>query len=84
MPEVAAKVDEIVSTIRQAVPEFKQKALSAAAKIDLIVREQHRAVPIKNIGDLAKNLGWKLTDDEVRQSVEVLKQLNLITTEASK
>lgn len=76
----ALAVDETVNAIREVIPEFRQRALSAAAKIDLILSEHEGPVPVAELRDLAGALGWTLSDDEVQQSVQVLEQLKLVTT----
>jgi uncharacterized protein YwgA len=75
----AALVSETVSTIAAAVPGFRQKTLSAAAKIDLIVSEHQDPIPKNEIGRLAKELGWDLSESEVNEALDVLKRLDLVS-----
>lgn len=79
----ARAVDETVNAVRQVIPGFKQRALSAAAKIDLILNEHEDPVPVGELRNLARELGWTLSDDEVQQSVRVLEQLGLVRTTGS-
>jgi uncharacterized protein YwgA len=76
--EEAQEVRETIDAIRQAVPEFRQKTLSAAAKIHLIVTEQNRALPSDLLRDLARELGWNLKQAEVSEAVNVLARLGLV------
>jgi uncharacterized protein YwgA len=76
--EEAREVFETVGTIAQAIPDFRQKALSAAAKIDLIVAEQNRPVPLAEIRALATELGWSLSEGEVGEALDVLARLDLV------
>jgi uncharacterized protein YwgA len=81
-PSEAKTVEETIAAIEEAIPGLKQRPLSAAAKIDLILTEQGRAVRVSELGSLADDLGWKLTEDEVKQSVGVLESLDLVTSPA--
>jgi uncharacterized protein YwgA len=83
-PEQAKAVDETVAAIRRSIPRLRQKPLSAAAKIDLILREQDAPVKVADLPKLARNLGWQLTTTDVRKTVEVLKDLELVETSAKK
>jgi uncharacterized protein YwgA len=75
----AAVVNETVATIAASVPGFRQKTLSAAAKIDLIVSELEKPVPKNEIGRLAQELGWNLSESEVNEALDVLARLDLVS-----
>jgi uncharacterized protein YwgA len=77
-PDEAQVVTGTIALIAEAVPDFRQKTLSAAAKIDLIVDEQEDALPLDEVRTLAKQLGWKLTQGEMRGALEVLTRLELV------
>jgi HAMP domain-containing protein len=61
------------------VPGLRQKTLSAAAKIDLIVSEHERPVPKSEIGRLAKEVGWSLSEGEVSEALGLLTRLDLVS-----
>lgn len=77
-PDEAARIEETVDAIGTAIPEFRQKTLSAAAKIHMIVAEQRRPVAPDEIPRLAQHLGWSLSQDEVNGTVDVLRRLDLM------
>lgn len=60
------------------MPEFRQKTLSAAAKIQLIVTEQDKALSPDELQALAGELGWSLKQSEVTKAVNVLARLGLV------
>ena len=74
----AERVRATIEAIRQTVPEFRQKTLSAAAKIHLIVTEQDRALSPDELQALARELGWNLKQSEVTEAVNVLARLGLV------
>lgn len=76
--EEAESVTETVAIITKAVPGLRQKTLSAAAKIDLIISEQARAVPLSEIRVIAKDLGWSLSETEAKEALDVLTKLDLV------
>jgi uncharacterized protein YwgA len=75
----ASKVRKTVVAIGSVVPEFRQKTLSAAAKIHLIVSEQHRALTTDELRRLAKDLGWRLKQEEITEAINVLASLKLVS-----
>jgi hypothetical protein len=77
-PEEAEEVLATVGAIVGAVPGLRQSTLSAAAKIDLIVSEEHRVMPPDEIRELASALGWRLSQNEVDEALNVLTQLDLV------
>jgi uncharacterized protein YwgA len=80
-PDEWKRIATAVSAIREVVPDLNQKTLSSAAKTYLILSETEDDVSEEQIPDLAGRLGWKLTAAEVRRTVDVLKQLGLVTIE---
>jgi hypothetical protein len=58
---------------------FDRRLLSAAAKIDLIVSEHERPDPKSEIGRLAKELGWSLSEGEVSEALDLLTRLDLVS-----
>lgn len=74
----AERVRETIEAIQEAVPEFRQKTLSAAAKIHLIVTEQDSALSPDELQALAGELGWNLKQSEVTEAVNVLARLGLV------
>lgn len=74
----AGRIQATVEAIGQAIPQFRQQALSAAAKIHLIVTDQGRPVAPAEIPQLARHLGWQLSQDEVNRTVDVLRRLELV------
>jgi DNA-binding MarR family transcriptional regulator len=74
----AQQVRATVEAIQEAVPEFRQKTLSAAAKIHMIVAEQDHALSQNELQALARELGWDLKQPEVSEAVDVLARLGLV------
>ncbi len=56
--------------------------LSVAAKVHFIVSAQGRATR-QEIMDLAKRLGWKISDNQIQQVVGYLERLELVCVEES-
>jgi hypothetical protein len=76
--EEAQQVRNTIAAIAEAVPGFRQKTLSAAAKIHLIVTEQKRVVTLEELRQLARDLGWRLGQNEIKEAVNVLERLDLV------
>ena len=72
------QVRDAVQAIRDVLPGLDQKTLSAAAKTYLIISESDEGVDETDIPDLAKRLGWELDADQVRNTVKLLEQLDLL------
>jgi hypothetical protein len=72
------RVAGTIAAIGNAIPDFRQRTLSAAAKIHLIVTEQGKPVAQDEIPRLAQHLGWSLSQDEVNHTVDVLRTLKLV------
>jgi uncharacterized protein YwgA len=75
---------EIIATtmsgVKDAVPELDQESLSAAAKIHFIVShaESHKT-NVAEIPNLARELGWRLSERKVGEAVDLLKKLDLVS-----
>jgi uncharacterized protein YwgA len=76
--EEAKTIKTTVDVIADEVPGFRQKTLSAAAKINLIVSEQERNVTDDELRTLARQLGWHLTQKDIEEAVGVLVRLGFI------
>jgi uncharacterized protein YwgA len=82
-PDEAKAVRDTVEAIAAAVPGFRQKTLSAAAKIHLIVSEQEtESVTVDEVKQLARGLGWNLRNTEIKEAVGALTRLDLVEVEA--
>ena len=77
-PEEAETVERTINAIAEAVPNFRQATLSAAAKIHLIVSEEGRTISVDELPGLAKQLGWRLTKNQIKNTVGVLQDLGLV------
>jgi uncharacterized protein YwgA len=76
--EQATIVRETVDAVHEAVPDLDQNTLSMAAKIHFIIRQQDEPTKLARIPDIARQLGWHLSDSQVERSVELLQKLNLL------
>lgn len=76
----AALIKTTVDSVHEAVPDLDQNTLSMAAKIHFIVNQQVvQPTKLIDIPALAKQLGWRISDTQVEQSVALLRGLNLLT-----
>jgi uncharacterized protein YwgA len=78
-PEEATTIDDTVGAIKEAVPDLDQNTLSMAAKNHFIVDTEGGTAKLSDIPDLARELGWRISDGQVQKSVELLKGLDLLT-----
>lgn len=60
------------------LPQLDQKTLSSAAKTHLIISESEDGVQEAQIPTMAKQLGWELEVAQVKDTVRLLEQLDLI------
>lgn len=67
-----------VAAIRDVLPNLDQKTLSSAAKTYLIIGDSEEGVDEAEIPKLAKRLGWYLTQSQVKTTVRLLEQLELV------
>jgi uncharacterized protein YwgA len=77
----AEKISRTVEAVRTVVPDLNQNTLSMAAKVDFIVYQENDRIPLAEIPDLAKQLGWEISEAQVRQSVELLQRLGRLTVD---
>jgi uncharacterized protein YwgA len=73
-----------VESVRAVVPDLEQQTLSMAAKIHFIVIHQDDPPDISEIPELAKQLGWRISDGQVRQSIDLLQRLKLLRVESNR
>jgi uncharacterized protein YwgA len=74
----AERVKATVGAIQEAVPDLDQQTLSMAAKIHYIVIHQDDPTKLADIPNLAKQLGWRISDTQVESSVNLLQRLDLL------
>jgi uncharacterized protein YwgA len=74
----AGIVDSMVGALKEAVPELRQKTLSAAAKIHFIVTEKNREVSDDEVRVIAKGLGWHLSKRQIERTADLLAGLGLV------
>jgi uncharacterized protein YwgA len=79
-PELSGQIDDIVRRLLQLVPDQNVHTLSLAAKTDLIVNQQSEPVTTSTLPDLARQLGWKMSGEEVAKAVGVLSSLGTVKT----
>jgi uncharacterized protein YwgA len=72
------RIEHSVRAIREVLPDLDQKTLSSAAKTYLIISESEDGVEEAEIPTMAKQLGWELTADQVKDTVRLLEQLELL------
>lgn len=77
--EQAAKIEETVGQLHELVPRLWQHPLSLAAKVDLIVQQHPGPISLDEIPDLARGLGWDVSDDDVQRATDILVKLDRIT-----
>lgn len=76
--EQAKLIRETVDAVHDAVPDLDQNTLSMAAKIHFIVSHQDEPTKLGEIPNLAKKLGWRLSESQVQGSVDLLQKLDLL------
>lgn len=74
-------VKATVQAIHDAVPDLDQQTLSMAAKIHFIVSHEDEPTKLADIPNLARQLGWRISDAQVERSVELLQTLHLLTVD---
>ena len=72
------QVRDSVKAIKNVLPELDQKTLSSAAKTYLIISESAEGVAESEIPAMASRLGWELSGEQVRGTVDLLERLNLL------
>ncbi|WP_210491597.1 hypothetical protein [Patulibacter sp. SYSU D01012] len=74
----AYRIDETVKRLGELVPGYRQKPLSLAAKVDLIVRQHDTPVDTSDVPTLARDLGWQVDEGDVKTAVSILLGLGRI------
>jgi uncharacterized protein YwgA len=70
-------IDAIVARLDRAVPSRNQHTLSLAAKTHLILSQQP-GTPVRDVPELARALNWEMSEGDLAQAVEVLKQVSTV------
>lgn len=70
-------VQQVISAALSALVELNQQSLAQAAKVHLILAKQGRPVQMKDLSSVALELGWKLTEEDIRNTRELLGKLEL-------
>lgn len=77
-PEAARAVAEQVETLGNALGSLDQRTLSVAAKILFIAREENRPLNSDETREIAHQLGWEISSDEVERMTRSLESLGVI------
>ena len=77
-PEEWDSVRDAVHGVKKVLPTLDQKTLSSAAKTYLIISESEHGVDETDIPKMARGLGWRLSKTQVKTTVELLEQLDLV------
>lgn len=77
----SAIIAETIARVHEVLPDFRQKTLSAAAKVHLIVTRADDSVSFAQVSELAESLGWKLGVNDIEKTRSVLERLDLVTFE---
>lgn len=81
--QAAERVRDIVGRLGELVPGYRQHRLSVAAKVDLILRQRGGGATTDDIPELARQLGWTVSDEEVDRAVDILVALGRVETSAA-
>jgi uncharacterized protein YwgA len=76
-PETFEKISEIVRTCGRK-SKFNPKTLSWAAKVHYIASHNNTAMDFKEIISNAKEMGWNLTEENIKIAIGLLDDLMLI------
>jgi uncharacterized protein YwgA len=81
-PEEWERIEGAVTAIQEVLPTLDQKTLSSAAKTYLIISESEgeEGVEESDIPNLAKRLGWNLSPAEVKNTIKLLEELDLVAS----
>jgi hypothetical protein len=77
-PAEAETVRETISAIKTALPDLRQRTLSAAAKVHLIVSREPTPVSFERLSSLADGFGWKLQTRDIENTRSILDDLQLV------
>jgi uncharacterized protein YwgA len=76
-PETFDKITEIVRTCGSR-SKFNPMILSSAAKVHYIASHNNTSMDFKEIISNAKEIGWNLTEENIKMAIDLLGDLNLI------
>lgn len=77
-PDDAAEVKQIVEICTDAA-HLDSKTLSWAAKVHYIKTQEQRFMPAEEIREIARALNWDLSEEQVREGMDLLTTLHLMT-----
>lgn len=80
-PDQFDELSAFIARIESVVGSLEQGTLSSVAKTLYIAREQRKPLTTEEVKKLAKDLGWNLPEQKIRQVVEMLSELGLVTVE---
>ncbi|MBI4304002.1 MAG: hypothetical protein HY665_06680 [Chloroflexi bacterium] len=78
----AIGIKRILEDMQEVGAKNDYKSLSVAAKMHHILKAKQRMLPSQILGE-AKQLGWTITEDEAKKSIEFLQKMGLVKIEAS-
>jgi hypothetical protein len=84
----AAKYPELFGQLREAAEHLRQAGdldyvkLSIAAKTLFMLRERKALASEPELGRLARHFGWSVSPDQIREAVDYLRRLRLVTRPA--
>lgn len=78
--ELADKIKEIMSKIKQFTQASDYKSLSIAAKMHYLLNSLHKPITVDEIIEEARELGWKINKDEAKEALNFLVGLELVVT----
>ena len=79
-PEIVSPYREYLDKIHDSGVSADLNTISIAAKVHFIVSDQGKA-SVDQIRDMARSLGWSISEDSVNSVVEYLKRLELVKAE---
>ncbi len=74
------KIQGVVSSIEQSGLSRDYMALAAAAKVHYIVKRSGKPLSLSRISGEAKQVGWALSEAEVKRVAQFLESLGMIRT----
>ncbi|MGH9194257.1 MAG: hypothetical protein ACRD1T_00775 [Acidimicrobiia bacterium] len=72
------QLEAFVDALTDAAGGLDQRILSPAAKTYFIAKREKRALSLREIGELALQLGWRLTPAQVKRVSNMLQSLGLL------
>ncbi len=77
-PGLCTKIDKVVGELKRLVPGLPQHPLSLAAKVDYIASQRPGETTVGEIPELAGELGWRVSTEDVQLAVQILVDLNRV------